>query len=133
MTPDQLIERVRTYIALVEARAPTDEIMAFYAPTIVQEEFPNQLLPNGAVRDAEALRAADASGRNVLSSQTYEITNIMASGNTVLVEALWNGVLAIGFGTLKIGDTMSARFAQVYEFDGDKIVRQRNYDCFNPW
>jgi hypothetical protein len=29
------------------------------------------------------------------------------------------------------GDAMKARFAVFFEFEGDKIRRQRNYDCFD--
>jgi hypothetical protein len=38
-----------------------------------------------------------------------------------------------GFGTLKLGDQLRARFAQVFEFKDGLIWRQRNYNCFDPW
>jgi ketosteroid isomerase-like protein len=31
------------------------------------------------------------------------------------------------------GGAMKARFAVSLEFQDGKIVRQRNYDCFEPW
>jgi hypothetical protein len=51
----------------------------------------------------------------------------------VAIEAIWTGTLAIGLGSLKPGDKMRARFAQFFEFRDGLIVRQRNYDCFEPW
>jgi hypothetical protein len=30
-------------------------------------------------------------------------------------------------------EVMKARFAVFLEFEGAKIRRQRNYDCFEPW
>jgi hypothetical protein len=47
--------------------------------------------------------------------------------------------LAIPLGKLAVGDQMVANFAQFYEFEEDsndnkmKIIRQRNYDCFDPF
>jgi hypothetical protein len=49
--------------------APAQEIEAFYAPDVVQEEFPNRFLPNGAVRDLAALREAGEKGRKVMSAR----------------------------------------------------------------
>jgi ketosteroid isomerase-like protein len=69
----------------------------------------------------------------VIASQSYEIVNAIASGNTVVLEAIWTATLALGFGSLAPGDTMRARFAQFLEFRGGLIVRVRNYDCFDPW
>lgn len=41
--------------------------------------------------------------------------------------------MAIPFGNKKAGDEMVAYFAQFYEFEGDKIIKQRNYDCFETF
>jgi hypothetical protein len=51
----------------------------------------------------------------------------------VVLEAIWTGTLAVGFGTLKPGDQLRARFAQIFEFKDGLIWRQRNYDCFEAW
>src|SRR5262249_30236808 len=109
------------------------EIEAYYAPDVLQEEFPNRLLPQGAVRNLDALREAEAKGRQVIATQTIEVVNAVSSCQCVVLEAIWTGTLAIGFGTLKPGDRLRARFAQVFEFKHGLIWRQRNYDCFDPW
>ena len=44
----------------------------------------------------------------------------------------WSGTLAVLVGMLGAGDQMRARFAVFLEFQDGKIVRQRNYDCFEP-
>ena len=100
---------------------------------VSQEEFPNRLLPKGTVRNLEALRDASAKGRKVIKAQTIEIVNAVSSGQCVVLEAIWTGTLAVGFGTLKPGDQLRARFAQVFEFKEGLIWRQRNYDCFEAW
>jgi hypothetical protein len=81
----------------------------------------------------DELREANARGRNVLTSETYEIVNLLEAGDRVACEVLWRGVLAVPLRTLRPGDTMKARFGVFFEFQGDKIRRQRNYDCFEPF
>jgi ketosteroid isomerase-like protein len=101
---------------------------------VIQEEFPNAFLPEGARRRLDELRDAAARGRKVMASQTFEILNMVASGDTVVVEANWTGTLAVPLGEkTPAGSVMRARFAQFFELRDGKIVKQRNYDCFYPW
>jgi ketosteroid isomerase-like protein len=69
----------------------------------------------------------------VIRAQTYDVVNAFASDNTVVIEVIWNATLGVEVGPLRPGDTMRARFAQFFEFRGDKICRIRNYDCFDPF
>jgi ketosteroid isomerase-like protein len=133
MTESELIEHAKAFVAAVAAGGSRESIEAFYADDIIQEEFPNLLMPKGAVRDFINLRAAYDQSRYAIASQSYEVVNAIASGNTVALETIWTATLALGFGTLKPGDTMRARFAQFFDFRGGLIVRIRNYDCFDPW
>lgn len=121
---------VRAYLKAIELRK---DVLAFYADDIVQEEFPNLLLPTGATRTMANLKAANARGQNVMRSESYEIVSLVESGDTVACEIVWKGVLAIPLRSLKPGDAMTARFAVFFEFEGDRIRRQRNYDCFEPF
>lgn len=127
-----LVDIVRRYFAAIEAGEPEGNL-AFFAEDVVQEEFPNRLVPQGAVRDLAALREAAQRGRKAVTRQRYEILNAIASGNQVAVETLWTGTLAIPFGSIPAGGEMRARFAVFLEFRDGKIVRQRNYDCFDPF
>ncbi|TAL29166.1 MAG: nuclear transport factor 2 family protein [Phenylobacterium sp.] len=121
---------VRAYLKAIEDRGDS---LAFFADDAVQEEFPNALVPTGARRTLADLRAASARGQGVLTSETYEIVNLVEAGDLVACEVLWRGVLAVPIRSLKPGDVMKARFAVFFEFAGDKIRRQRNYDCFEPF
>ncbi len=123
-------EIVRDYLKAIERREDT---LRFFTDDVVQEEFPNALVPAGARRTMEDLRAAAERGRGVLTSETYEIVSLCASGDRVAAEVLWRGILAVPLRTLKPGDAMKARFAVFFEFEGDRIRRQRNYDCFEPF
>lgn len=126
-------ERAIAFVEAVAARAPVETILAFYHPDVVHEELPNRLLPNGATRNLAELREASEKGRKVISKETYEIVSVTEEGQRVVLEAIWTGTLAVGFGSLAPGDVMRARFAQVFELEDGLIRRQRNYDCFEPW
>lgn len=107
--------------------------MRFFADDVVQVEFPNRLVPNGATRDLAALRDAAERGRKVMTAQSFEVVNAIASGDQVAVEAIWTGTLAIPLGSIPAGGQMRARFAIFLTYRDGKIVRQHNYDCFDPW
>ncbi|HVG06403.1 MAG TPA: nuclear transport factor 2 family protein [Thermoanaerobaculia bacterium] len=127
-----LIAIVRKYFDAIENGEP-GESLQFFAPNVVQQEFPNRLVPDGATRDLAALEEAAVRGRKVMTHQRYEIVNALASGNQVAVEAIWTGTLAVPFGSIPAGGEMKARFAIFLELRDGRIVRQRNYDCFDPF
>lgn len=128
-----LIELTRRYFAALEGGATSEALAEFYDPEVVQEEFPNRLLPQGARRDLAALLDAAGRGRKVMTAQRYEVLNAVASGDRVAVEFRWVGTLAVAFGSLPVGGQMTGRFAMFLEFRNGRIVAQRNYDCFDPW
>jgi ketosteroid isomerase-like protein len=129
------LEIVRRYLAAIEAgssESPGGQ-ETFFAPDVIQEEFPNRFVPNGARRDLAALREAAARGRGVMRGQRYEVHAAYAAGDTVILEILWVGTLAVPVGALAAGDEMRAHFAVFIELRDGQIVRQRNYDCFEPF
>lgn len=108
--------------------------LEFYHPDVVQDEFPNRFLPDGATRDLKQLGEAAERGRKAMSAQTFDIVHMFADGDTVIVEADWSGTLAIPLGEqTPAGTVMRAKFAQVIQLRDGKIVSQRNYDCFYPF
>lgn len=134
------LETARRYLAAIEAGTggeggegdPAD-VYAFFTPDVLQEEFPNRLVPDGARRDLDALREAGKRGRKVMRSQRYEVRAAYAMGDTVILETLWVGTLAMAIGNLPEGGEMRAHFAVFLDFRDGRIYRQRNYDCFEPF
>jgi hypothetical protein len=118
------------FLSALSSGSPVESFQKFYHPKAVQTEFPNLLTKEKVDRDVEQLKLAAERGKSVLVSQNYEIVDSYDLGNVVIIEAIWTGVLAIPLGKKNPGDTMTARFAQFYEFEGDLILKQRNYDCF---
>ena len=49
------------------------------------------------------------------------------------MEVIWTATVKQAAGPFAAGQSLRARFAIFMEFSGGRIVRQRNYDCFDPW
>lgn len=127
------IGRARRYLAAIEAGATGDSLAAFFASNVEQIEFPNRLVPAGARRDLAALLDGAIRGQQVLRGQRYQIDRAFAHGETVVLEVVWIGTLAIPIGSIPAGGDMRAHFAVFLEFENGRIVRQRNYDCFDAF
>lgn len=127
------LERARRYLQAVESQASGAELAGFFAADVVVDQFPNRLVPK-LVRSglADIQREAEM-GRRHVARQTYRIVNAVAAGDTVALEVTWEGVLALPVAGLEAGATMRAYFGMFLKFRDGKIVRQANYDCFEPW
>jgi ketosteroid isomerase-like protein len=124
---------IRRYLAAIEQGATGDALAAFYTPDVVQEEFPNRLVPTGARRDLSAILDGAARGQKVLQSQRYEIVSAVSSGDHLALELIWTASLAVPLGSVPVGGQMRAHFAQFIDFRDGKIAAQRTYDCFDPF
>lgn len=119
--------------AIGEEGKTGDELETFYAKEILHTEYPNTLTKNLTTRDLRALKEASEKGSKIMQSQRYELVKAYESGNTVIIEAIWTATIAIPIGSIPAGGEMKAYFAQFFEFEQGKIIRQRNYDCFEPF
>jgi hypothetical protein len=127
-----LLSITKDYLRALEQGATGDRLAAFYTLDALQEEFPNRLLPNGAKRSLADVLAGAERGQTLMAAQRYELVNAVVQDNRVAVEVLWTGTLRAAVPGLPEG-SMHARFGLFLEFEEDKIRRQRNYDCFEPW
>jgi len=127
------LEIVRRYLCAIEEGLAFEELQGYFTPDVVQREFPNRLVPNGATRGLRELAEAAERGRNVVSRQRYEVQSAVAAGDRVAVEVRWIGTLAVPFGSIPAGGEMTASFAVFFEMHEGRIRAQHNYDCFDPW
>ncbi len=118
------------YLRAIEEGATTRD---FFTDDAVQEEFPNRLNPNGGRSDVVEMQARGERGRALVRWQRYDMVGAFESGDTVILEVNWSAAFNVAIASLALGDTMRARFAVFLEFEGDRIRRQRNYDCFDPF
>ena len=121
------------YMASLENGATPELLERVFTPDVVQEEFPNRLMPNGARRGMSEMMEGARRGKQVMTVQRFEVLSSMASGDRVALEVQWTGTLAIPLGSLAAGDEMRARFGVFLDFRDGRIAAQRNYDCFDPF
>jgi len=132
-TNDDLLDLARRYLRAIEEGVPADQMRAFFAEDVIQEEFPNRFVPDGARRDLAGLMEAGARGRAVVEAQHYQIVNSVVSAPWVALEVAWQATLKMPIGSLPAGGVMRARFGVFIEFRDGRIIAQRNYDCFDPF
>jgi ketosteroid isomerase-like protein len=132
-TEEANLALVRRYLDALEHGMTSSAVGDFFTPDVVQEEFPNRLIPQGARRTMADLRAAAERGGKAMSSQSFKLLHAVASGDHVACEVQWRGTLAVPYGSLPAGGEMRARFAIFLDIRDGKIAAQRNYDCFDPW
>ena len=83
---NDLLMLAQRYLKAIEQGATGDVLAVFFTPDVVQEEFPNRLVPNGARRDLTALLEAATHGQQVLDSQRFDIQHAIVAGNCVALE-----------------------------------------------
>jgi ketosteroid isomerase-like protein len=125
------LELTRAYLRSFETRDGSN--LAFYAPNVVQRELPNRLVPSGATRNLEHLRAGVEKGKQTVAEERYEVLELVATGDVVAAEVLWTARLNRPIGTLPAGAPMKAHLAMFITWQEGKIVSQRNYDCYEPF
>ena len=127
------LEQARRFVEAVEQGAKAEALLQFFHPEVIQHEYPNRLFPQGAHRDARALREASERGQQVLSAQRYQILNAVEMGDHVALELDWTGTLAVALGSLPVGGTLHAMIGQFLTFRDGRIASIRNYDCYDPF
>jgi ketosteroid isomerase-like protein len=127
------IDFIRRYFDAIEAGVGPEEMAAFFTPDVIQEEFPNRIVPRGARRELKEILAASKRGKQVMQSQRFEILHSISEGDEVALEVRWTGTLAEALSTLPAGFMMKARFAVFIRLVNGRIARQRNYDCFDAF
>ena len=124
------LDIARAYLRALERNEPVD---AYLSPQIEQIEYPNRLNPNGGKSNLDEMRERAEKGRGMVRAQRYEVRRSYEQGDTVILEVDWSATFNVPVGALQPGEPMKARFAVFLEFEGERIRRQRNYDCFEPF
>lgn len=126
-------EIAKAYLKAIEDDAEFEVLSRFFAEDVVQHEYPNQLVKGGATRTMADLRAAAERGKGVVAWQKYEVRNAVEAGDWVALEVTWRAALKVPVGSLPAGGEMKANFGVFLQFRDGRIIRQHNYDCFDPF
>ena len=132
--PDNRAENIRVverFLTAFNRRWPTeDELATLLAPEVVFVERPNLLSPAGGERDAAAMRAGMANGRELLAWQVYDVRDHLASGDTVVTRMRWSGELAVDAGPWRAGTRLAAWCVAHYRLEAGRIVHIEQHDCY---
>ena len=90
-------------------------------------EMPNAINREGTERDLPLAREAFARGKGLLSAQTYDVHEVLESGNRIAARATWRGTLAAN------GKELTAHIATFSEVRDGRIFRHATYDCYEPF
>jgi len=127
------LDLVRCYLAAVADPAETPATLGrFMHDEMVFDELPNAVAPRGACRDRAAIAAAWEKGAQVITGQRYDVIGALTEGDRVAVELVWTGTLKVPYGPRPAGSQMRAHVSAVFELRDGRILRQRNYDCYEP-
>lgn len=126
------LELVRAYIAAVE-RFDVADMVGCVEPDMVFIEMPNLVNVKGTHRDLAAMKEGLPKGRQILRSQSYDFIEVTEAAERLIVEARWQGIVAIPLGGLKPGDAMVAHICMMFRFRDGRIVEQKNYDCYEAF
>ena len=74
-----------------------------------------------------------ARGKAMLRSERYDVLEATVAGDQVALQVRWTGVVDVAIGALSPGDSMLCESGIFLRFQGDKIIEQHNYDCFEDF
>ena len=128
------VEIVRRYVDAV-TQFDAEAALPLLHPDMRFHELPNRIRPAGGVDDVSRMMTAlrRSGERKVLTAQRYIVGEVIDAGDRVVVEARWEGDVAIPIGKLQPGDTMVAHICMVFRLLGGRIIEQRNYDCYEDF
>jgi len=132
MSEQENLRIAHEYLRAV-ANGPSDPALAaLLDPEIVLEIFPNAIAPQGSRRDRAQMLASAVHGQALVGDQRWDVRGAIVQGETVAMEVEWRGTLRVALGALPAGKELHARFAMFLELRDGRIVKQRNYDCYDP-
>jgi ketosteroid isomerase-like protein len=126
------VELVDRYLDAIEAFDKA-AAMAILHPDVTVTLHPNLFAPNGSVRVLNELAAAFDVGRGILQWQRFaERAHTAIDATVILTRTVWSGRTAQDLPGLVQGTSLKADVASLVTFEGDRIVRQENFDCYYP-
>ena len=129
---DDRLMAARRLLAAIET-GDEAALRAIYAENVVQIEHPNRLKPKGDRRQLGKMMADLARGKAMLRSEHYDVLEATAAGDVVALQVKWTGIVAIAVGALQPGDSMICESGIFLKFQGDRVIEQHNYDCFEDF
>ena len=77
--------------------------------------------------------AGSERGGQLLSQQSYDVTDAIESGETAILRLRWTGTVSQDLGPFTAGQQLVAHIAQFVTVSGDRVRRLETYDCYEPF
>jgi ketosteroid isomerase-like protein len=122
--PRSVVERY--YAAVADLSSSREALAELLAPDLRVIEHPNAIHPQGTVRNRDEALAAYEQGKAMLSRQSFELDELLASGDRVAVRATWRG-------TMVGGASLEAKIAAFLTVADGRIREHETYDCYAPF
>lgn len=127
---DKNVKAALSFVRAVEAMDGS-RMEGFFAINVEQTEMPNAFKPAGEIRDLNALTADIEKSKGIIEQQRYDILNTVSHGDIVVLEMVWHGTVVMDIPPLQAGQKLRAQCVAVFEFHEGKVIKLRNYDCFD--
>jgi ketosteroid isomerase-like protein len=115
----------RYYEVVADLDATPDQLAELLHPDLRIVEHPNAINREGTARNRDEALAAYASGKGLLTSQTFDIQELLVSGDRVAVRATWTGTAR--------GTPLTAHVAAFLTVADGLIREHETFDCYEPF
>jgi ketosteroid isomerase-like protein len=134
VSPENEVEDVvRRYYAVVSDLTSTDDdLRPLLDQNVRVVEHPNAITPGGAVRDLAATMAGFRTGKALLLDQSFDVHEVLTSGERAAVRATWRGTVGIDAGPYRAGLELVAYVAALLTVRDGVITDHETYDCYQP-
>jgi ketosteroid isomerase-like protein len=130
---DDVEAAVRRYFTVVADLGSSDaDLRAIVHPEVQLVERPNLLNPAGRHADAAAVLHGFRAGKTLLREQSFELHEILVSGDRAAVRATWQGVLATDAGHLPADSRLTAQVGAFLTVRDGQVLQHETFDCFEP-
>ncbi|WP_205473128.1 nuclear transport factor 2 family protein [Nocardioides sp. SYSU D00038] len=125
---------VRAYFATVADLASTeDDLRPLLHDDAVVVEHPNPVTPTGARRTTAEVLTGFASGKALLSEQSFDVHEVLVAGERAAVRATWRGVVGQDRGSFAAGTVLTAEMAGFLTVRDERVVEHETFDCYPPF
>lgn len=126
-------QAVRALLEAIERGQAGEALREFFTPDAETTERPNALKPRGDQVPLARMLTASQAGASLLSSQRYEVYELIEIGPRVIVRLTWSGVVARDAGPFRAGQALTAHIAQFIDTHEGRVRRIETFDCFEPF
>ncbi|MGY1778098.1 nuclear transport factor 2 family protein [Geodermatophilus sp. SYSU D00804] len=122
----------RYYATVADLAASEDDLRPLLDARLRVVEHPNAVTPRGATRDLAGTLAGFRAGKALLAEQSFEVHEVLTSGDRAAVRATWRGTVGVDAGPSRAGQELLAHVAALLTVRDGRVVHHETFDCYEP-